>query len=159
MSVNPLKNLGAKYSPFYWWKLKTEAKYSAFYWSEAKYVTESLSSVPESLLSASKIPLCLLTKVFVARFVTLNFLQNIYKKYQIVRSCTRISLFGKEYCCLMSTLWHFKGHKVHTSLDSWRPSIQGGDFWGRLVWRVGCIFSTDHTKNTKTYLFDLCELY
>ena len=36
LSVNPLKNLGVKYSPFYWLKLKTEAKYSAFYWSEAK---------------------------------------------------------------------------------------------------------------------------
>ena len=55
-SVNPL--LEVKYSPSSWWKLKTEAKYSAFYWSEAEYVTESLSSVLESLLSASKIPLC-----------------------------------------------------------------------------------------------------
>ena len=56
-SINPLKNLEVKYSPSYWWKLKMEAKYSAFYWLEAKYVTESLSSVLESLLSASKIPL------------------------------------------------------------------------------------------------------
>ena len=30
------------------------------------------------------------------------------------------------------------GGYISTSLDSWHPSIQGGDFLGCLLWRVGC---------------------